>query len=76
MTVIDHQPDAHWELRLRAGIPVEVQNRFDGTWSRGFAIEELVGDGSDAPPACRIRRISDGVVLPAVVPRDRVRPQR
>ena len=76
MTLIDHQPDSRWDLRLHVGAPVEVQNRFDGTWSGGFAVEELVIDGSDEPPACRIRRISDGAVLPAVLPHSRVRPRR
>jgi len=75
MTVIDHQPDARSDRGLRVGAPVEVQNRFDGTWSGGFALEELVAAGFEEPSACRIRRISDSVVLPAVLPRTRVRPR-
>lgn len=76
MTLLDHQPDTRSDLGLPVGAQVEVQNRFDGTWSGGFAVEELVGDGFEGLAACRIRRISDSVVLPAVLPRSRVRPTR
>lgn len=48
--------------RLLPGDRVEVQNRFDGRWSRGFeVVDVLVGMGTRR---YRIRRLSDGAVLP------------
>ena len=47
-----------------AGTPVlvEVRNRFDGAWSGGFqVIEALVEDDETV---FRLRRLSDGRVLP------------
>ena len=44
---------------LRAGLRVEVATRFTGTWTRGFEVVGLDRRG------CRVRRISDGSVLPA-----------
>jgi hypothetical protein len=50
-----------------AGVPaiavdseVEVRSRFDGRWCRGFAVAAVVERGY------RLRRLSDGTVLPAV----------
>jgi hypothetical protein len=54
---------------LSPGRHVEVRNRFTGTWSRGFDIAEL------APGGYRIRRLSDGSVLPTLFPPDDVRPR-
>jgi len=42
------------------GTRVEVTNRFDRRWSRGFEVAEIVGAGY------RLRRLSDGRVIPAV----------
>ena len=52
-----------------AGTPVEVRARFDGAWKRGFEVVTWSGDG------VRVRRISDGAVLPDLSPED-VRPAR
>ncbi|HVT76862.1 MAG TPA: hypothetical protein VHD87_07510 [Acidimicrobiales bacterium] len=41
---------------------VEVRNRFDGSWSHGFEIIET--PEVDGPARYRLRRLSDGVVLP------------
>lgn len=46
--------------RPRSGEPVEVYNAFSGDWSTGFVVAEATGTGY------RLRRISDGAVLPAV----------
>jgi hypothetical protein len=43
-------------------VPIEVRIRFDGRWVGGFS---LVDSG---PTGCRVRRLSDGVVLPAELP--------
>ena len=52
---------------LRPGARVEVRNRFDGSWSAGFAVEAATGDG------CQVRRLSDGSLLPLVFPHHEVR---
>ena len=54
--------------RLDVGTAVDVRNRFIGTWSDGFEVVEHVDDGY------RIRRSSDGAILPDVVGGDEVRP--
>ena len=46
--------------RLPVGTEVCVRNRFEGGWSRGFVVDDVVSHGY------RLRRLSDGVVLPSV----------
>lgn len=41
---------------------VEVRSRFDGSWCRGFEIVTVVDGGE----RFRVRRLSDGAVLPAL----------
>jgi hypothetical protein len=53
-----------------AGTRVEVRNRLDGTWSRGFEVVGRTDDGY------RIRRLSDGTPLPVVFGDDDLRPER
>lgn len=55
------------ERTLRAGTRVEVRTGFDGSWVSGYAVESADPDGY------RIRRRSDGEVLPVVFKRDAVR---
>ena len=38
--------------------PVEVRNPYDGRWSQGFQVVE------ECPSGYRLRRLSDGTVLP------------
>ena len=45
-------------MAFRTGTAIEVVNRFTEDWSAGFEILELVADGY------RIRRRSDGTVIP------------
>lgn len=52
---------------LRAGTRVEVLTHFTGTWARGF---EVVGLD---PHSCRVRRVSDGAVIPTDFDLDDVR---
>ena len=47
------------EELLGAGTPVDVRSRYVGSWSRGFEVAEVVGD------TYRVRRLSDGRVLPS-----------
>jgi len=54
---------------------VEVQNTLNGGWSSGF---EVI-DSEESPSGVemlRLRRRSDGCILPANVSVDRVRPAR
>jgi hypothetical protein len=43
---------------MQIGDRVEVHTRFDGSWCDGFEVAELAPDGY------RIRRVSDGALLP------------
>ena len=53
---------------LRPGTSVEVRSSFDRGWKRGFQVESVHGGGY------RLRRLSDGSVLPTVFTFDVVRP--
>ena len=55
---------------LRPGDRVEVRNRFDGRWSPGFRVAAVVAD--DDGYHFRVRRLSDGAVLPALFSEDMV----
>ncbi len=52
------------------GDDVEVRNRFENHWVNGFAVAES-GEGG-----YRLRRLSDGRVLPTWFPHDVVRRRR
>ena len=56
--------------RLAIDPHVEVRDRYQGTWARGFAIAEWLESGY------KVRRISDGAILPDVFTEDEVRPSR
>ena len=64
---------ATFELRqnpeLLPGTRVEVLNGSHDRWASGFAVETVEHDGY------RLRRNSDGYVLPVLVSRRRVRPR-
>jgi hypothetical protein len=55
------------ERALTPQTRVEVRNRFDGRWNRGFEVAEVVGD------RYRIRRTSDEQLLPSLFTADEVR---
>ena len=55
---------------LPAGTKVDVRNRYQGTWVRGFEVAEATEEGY------RLRRLSDGSILSEVFSRDDVRRQR
>ena len=55
---------------LSPGTKVDVRNRYQGTWVRGFEVAESTADGY------RIRRLSDGSVLGDLFSRDDVRRER
>jgi hypothetical protein len=55
---------------MKPGTRVEVRQRFDQRWSRGFEVAEEVAEGY------RLRRVSDGSLLPVAFEADDVRPER
>jgi hypothetical protein len=76
-TVLDHRNDmmtlvdaAESGESLTAGMRVEVRRRFDQHWARGFEVVEATDAGY------RVRRLSDGIVLPAEFIADDVRRER
>jgi hypothetical protein len=58
---------------LHPGSHVEVRNRFDGAWSRGFEVAQMASGPDDG---YRVRRRSDAAVLPGVFHRDELRRER
>jgi hypothetical protein len=56
---------------MEPGSEVEVQSRFNGSWVRGFEVVEV--GVQEQPDSVRIRRRSDGAVLPALFNTERVR---
>ena len=48
---------------IDAGTSVEVRARFDGRWCAGFEVADRIEPGN-APVTYRLRRTSDGSVLP------------
>jgi len=54
---------------LSPGRHIEVRDRFTGTWSFGFDVAEVLGS------AYRVRRLSDGAVLPVAFQSGDVRPR-
>ena len=55
---------------LKPGTRVEVRKRFDHSWTRGFEVAEAL----DA--SYRIRRLSDGSVLPSEFDAEELRQER
>jgi hypothetical protein len=55
---------------LAEGDKVEVRNRFDAQWARGFEVAKVDDDG------VRVRRLSDGEELPVTFAEDDVRAER
>ncbi len=61
---------------MQPGTRIEVRSRFDRRWARGFEVESVLEDVAEVPPQYRVRRRSDGAVLPAVFVDDEVREER
>ena len=62
--------DAAKTSSLRTGTEVEVLTRYEGHWASGFAIASVDQD------RFRLRRHSDGVVLPVSFRADQIRPRQ
>ena len=56
---------------MKPGSEVEVHSRFNGSWVRGFELVEV--QAPEQPDSLRIRRRSDGAVLPTLFNPERVR---
>lgn len=55
------------------GVAVDVRNRFDGQWTCGFEVADVIGDPKAAGRPCyRLRRVSDGALLPVWFSADEV----
>ena len=52
--------------------PVAVRSRFDGSWATGFELVD-VATGGDGAMRFRVRRVSDGWVLPTAFGADDLR---
>ncbi|MGH8986309.1 MAG: hypothetical protein ACRDY6_20895 [Acidimicrobiia bacterium] len=59
---------------MNLGSRVEVRARFDQRWARGFELVEIVND--EGEDRYRIRRRSDGSVLPALFIDDDIREEK
>jgi hypothetical protein len=55
---------------LEPGTRVEVRNRLDGRWTKGFEVIEVSAD------SYRLRRLSDGMELPLPFASESVRKER
>jgi hypothetical protein len=64
-----------YDRAVSPGTRVEVRARFDERWSRGFEISEVV-ECPDGVPAYRVRRRSDGSILPTTFSDDELREER
>jgi hypothetical protein len=62
--------DVNQRTPLTVGTKVDVRNRYQGTWVRGFEVAEVTEDGY------HIRRLSDGSTLGELFVRDDVRRER
>lgn len=59
---------------MEQGTRVEVRSRFDDRWSRGFEVAEIVDEGDSA--RYKLKRRSDGSVLPALFVDDELREEK
>ena len=71
MAPMSDSPGTERRLALPPGTRVEVRNRFDGSWGRGFVVASADDDGR-----YHITRQSDGDVLPTAFDREDVRRER
>lgn len=65
------EPEADEDEAFEPGTRIDVRDRFQGTWSRGFAVREVTEDGR-----YRVQRVSDGSVVPGTFASTTVRKER
>jgi hypothetical protein len=59
---------------VEPGTRIEVRSRFDRAWARGFELAEEIPEGAEL--RYRVRRRSDGSILPVLFAGDEVREER
>jgi hypothetical protein len=59
---------------MELGTRVEVRSRFDDRWSRGFEVAEVLDEGGHA--RYKLKRRSDGSLLPTLFVDDEVREEK
>ena len=59
---------------MRQGTRVEVRSRFEAAWSRGFEVVEQIAE--DRGLRYRLRRRSDGSILPVLFDENDLREER
>jgi len=59
---------------VEPGAKVEVRSNFDRSWARGFEVAEVIEESGEI--AYRIRRRSDGQILPVTFKEDDLREER
>jgi hypothetical protein len=73
MKLVAKTCDAYDEV-VRAGTRVEVRSRFESSWTRGFEIADCGDD--QGRPVYKVRRRSDGSILPVAFSEDDLREER
>src|SRR4051812_34419479 len=69
-TGVSQEREDRGRVTLKPGAKVEVRTSFDESWARGFEVEAVTDEGY------RLRRMSDGSLLPVVLPERAVRSER
>ena len=60
---------------MHPGTRVEVRSRFDERWTRGFEVSEVL-EAEEGDLRYRVRRRSDGSILPVTFTEDDLREER
>jgi len=61
---------------MRSGTRVEVRTRFESSWTRGFEIVDRVGEVESGEALYKVRRRSDGSILPVEFAEHELREER
>jgi hypothetical protein len=63
-----------YDRRVQSGARVEVRSRFDAHWARGFEVAEVIEHNDST--RYRVRRRSDGSILPVLFLDDDLREEK
>ncbi len=66
--------DPSYHATVRPGTRVEVRSRFEAAWTRGFEVVERVTEVPE--PRYKVRRRSDGSILPVAFDEHDLREER
>ena len=67
--------DSPRRQQIEAGTSIEVRARFDGRWCAGFEVADLV-EADASTVRYRVRRTSDGAILPVLFAADDIHSAR